>query len=136
MATKSQALTLAELAEQSGVPGRTIRFYIARGLLPGPGKAGRGATYGRAHGERLREIGRLQAQGLTLLEITQRLAGEAARSASVEPTAWWQYEVAEGVVVSVRADASPWRLKQIKTYLAEMASRLRGNEERNDDESN
>ena len=135
MASKSQAMTLAELAEQSGVPGRTIRFYIARGLLPGPGKAGRGAAYGRVHRVRLRDIGSLQAQGLTLMEITRRLAGEGARSASVEPTAWWQYEIAEGVVVSVRADASPWRLKQIRTYLAQMASGLRGNEERKDDES-
>jgi DNA-binding transcriptional MerR regulator len=128
MTAESQELTLAELAEQSGVPGRTIRFYIARGLLPGPGKAGRGATYGRAHRERLREIGGLQAKGLTLMEITRRLAGEGVRSASVEPTAWWQYPVADDVVVNVRADASPWRLKQIRTYLAQMASGLRDNE--------
>lgn len=39
-------MLLAELAQKAGLPGRTIRFYIARGLLPGPLKAGRGATYG------------------------------------------------------------------------------------------
>ena len=128
MATHSQPLTLAELAQATGVPGRTIRFYIARGLLPGPGKAGRGATYGREHRERLREIGGLQAKGLTLMEITRRLAGEGVRSAGVEPTVWWQYSIADDVVVNVRAGASPWRLKQIRRYLAQMASGLRNNE--------
>jgi DNA-binding transcriptional MerR regulator len=117
-------MTLAELAEKCGLPGRTIRFYIARGLLPGPGKAGRGATYGEKHLERLREIERLQGQGMTLGEIAHQLAGEAGRGASIEPSAWWQYPVAEDVVVSVRADASPWRLKEIRTYLAQMASGL------------
>ena len=49
-------MLLAELAEKAGLPGRTIRFYIARGLLPGPLKAGRGAAYGQEHLDRLREI--------------------------------------------------------------------------------
>lgn len=119
---KAPAWTLAELARESAVPARTIRFYIARGLLPGPAKAGRGATYGRGHRERLREIGRLQAEGLTLQEITRRLAGEGTRSPGVAPTAWWQYAVAEDVVVSVRADASPWRLRQINAWLAQLGT--------------
>jgi len=37
--------TLAELSEESSIPARTIRFYIARGLLDGRVKAGRGAVY-------------------------------------------------------------------------------------------
>ena len=28
-------MTLAELSDASGVPPRTLRFYIARGLMPG-----------------------------------------------------------------------------------------------------
>ena len=34
----SNSRTLAELSEESGIPARTIRFYIARGLLDGPVK--------------------------------------------------------------------------------------------------
>ena len=34
--TERDSLTLVELAEVSGVPARTIRFYIAKGLLPPP----------------------------------------------------------------------------------------------------
>jgi DNA-binding transcriptional MerR regulator len=49
-------MTLAELADASGIPPRTVRFYIARGLLEGPEVAGRGATYGPGHLERLQKI--------------------------------------------------------------------------------
>lgn len=118
-------MTLAELSALSGLPGRTIRFYIARRLIPGPAKAGRGAVYGQGHLARLREIKALQARGLGLMEIAQRVAGEARPAMSLAPTAWWQYAVAEDVTVSVRGDVSPWRLKQIKRYLAQMAAGLR-----------
>jgi DNA-binding transcriptional MerR regulator len=49
-------MTLAELADASGIPPRTVRFYIARGLLEGPEVAGRGATYGPGHLERLQKM--------------------------------------------------------------------------------
>ena len=58
-------------AEETGVPARTIRFYIARGLLPGPQHAGHGAIYGEVHGKWLQEIKQLQAKGLTLNEIAR-----------------------------------------------------------------
>ena len=43
------SFTLVELSEVSGVPARTIRFYIARGLLPPPLVGGRSACYGAEH---------------------------------------------------------------------------------------
>ena len=52
----SKFKTLAELSEESGTPARTIRFYIARGLLDGPLKAGRGAVYTAEHLARLEKI--------------------------------------------------------------------------------
>lgn len=36
-------MTIAELAEQLGVPARQIRFLIAEGILPAAGKTGRAA---------------------------------------------------------------------------------------------
>ena len=122
----TDALTFAELAARAGLPGRTIRFYIAKGLLPGPVKAGRGATYGKEHLETLRSIKVSQAKGLTLSEVARRLSGESQREILPQPTAWWNYAVAEDVVVSVQADVSPWRLKQIRKQLNEMAAGLGG----------
>ena len=130
MAAETPSWSLAELAGRAGVPGRTIRFYIARGLLPGPAKAGRGAAYGPDHLARLREIRDWQSRGLTLTEVAQRLAGPSRAAVPLEPVTWWQYQVADDVTVQVRADASPWRLKQIKNYLAQMAAGLRADKER------
>jgi DNA-binding transcriptional MerR regulator len=52
---------------------RMVRYYTARGLLPRPGTRGRALTYGRTHLVRLVAIKRLQAQGLSLDEIAERL---------------------------------------------------------------
>jgi DNA-binding transcriptional MerR regulator len=119
-----ERLNLTELAAKTGCPGRTIRFYIARGLLPGPGKAGRGASYGPDHVRRISEIRALQANGLTLTEVARRLAGEADAPALPAPASWWSYELQKDVVVQVRADASPWRLRQIQRAMKDMAARL------------
>lgn len=124
MASESQDMTLAELAAKADVPGRTVRFYIARGLLPGPGKAGRGASYGTGHLQRLRQIAALQAKGLTLTQIASQLEGGTDKAMGLAPVGWWHYQVADDVSVSVRADASPWRFKQVRTCIAQIAASL------------
>lgn len=121
-AVKDQ-MTLAEIAEASGLPGRTIRFYIARGLLNGPAKSGRGAVYTAGHLERLEEIKRLQASGQTLSDIALTLSSPE-ESAAPPPTPWWQHAIADDVVVWVRVNASPWRTKQIRAAVDELARRL------------
>ncbi|MCX7888022.1 MAG: helix-turn-helix domain-containing protein [Verrucomicrobiae bacterium] len=121
--SEAEALSLTELAARTGCPARTIRYYIARGLLPGPLKAGRGARYGPQHCQRLEEIRRWQAKGLTLAEIARHLAQGAQRPARPleKPTTWWSYQLAPEVVVQVRADTGPWRLRQILRALQEAA---------------
>jgi DNA-binding transcriptional MerR regulator len=123
MRREQREWSLAELAEEVGLPARTVRFYIGKGLMPGPEKAGRGASYGQEHLERLQEIQRLQAEGLTLAEIA--LQGEEVEPESLpEPVAWWSYGVADGVEVRVRADQAPWRLRQIRRALEELGQKL------------
>ena len=121
----SDGFTLAELAEESGVPPRTIRFYIARNLLDGPVTAGRGAVYTLQHRKRLEQIRALQGKGLTLAEIARKLGGERAASPLPAPEAWWHYEVAADVRVSVRGDVSPWRMRQVRAALEQLAQHLR-----------
>lgn len=118
------AMTLAKLAKVTATPPRTIRFYIARRLLPPPLRAGRGAVYGQEHVRRITEIRAAQARGLTLAEIARAQAGSGRDGQLTEPSAWWHYEVAPDVVVHVRANAGPWRLKQIRNALAELHARL------------
>jgi DNA-binding transcriptional MerR regulator len=122
---KRSDYTLAELAEQAGVPARTVRYYIARGLLDGPQKAGRAASYGEEHVERLRKIQRLQSEGRTLVEIARDLdGGKRARPALGEPSGWWQYPLAADVTVMIKAESSPWRLKQVRAALEQFAARI------------
>lgn len=117
-------MTLAELADESGVPPRTIRYYIARGLLDGPLVAGRAASYGPEHLERLRQIRSLQSQGLTLAEIARRLGQRGPEPELPSPTAWWSYPVAEDVIVLVRTDSAPWRLRRVQSALRALAAAL------------
>jgi DNA-binding transcriptional MerR regulator len=126
-------MTLAELAEASGLAARTIRFYIARGLLDGPVKAGRGAAYTEEHLARLEKIKKLQAQGRMLSEIGRSLAGGTTPERyAAAPTAWWRHAIADDVVVLTRSDASPWRTRQIREAIDELARSLQpaGDEKR------
>ena len=129
----NESMTLAELAEASGLPARTIRFYIARRVLNGPVKAGRGAAYGPEHLTRLAQIQRLQGAGRTIAEISRTVRGNPPETdARASGTAWWQHVVADDVMVWVRDDLSPWRTRQVRAAIGELAGRLRtcGDEER------
>ena len=64
----------------------------------------------------------MQGRGLTLAAIARELSGTG--TALPEASAWWQYRISPDVIVSVRADAAPWRLKQVREALEWMAARL------------
>lgn len=74
MQESEQRLTIEELAQLVQLPVRTIRYYIAEHLLPGPGMRGKAATYGKEHVLRLHLIRRLSEQHLPLAEIQTLLA--------------------------------------------------------------
>lgn len=117
--------TLAELAKRSGLPERTIRYYIARGTLAEPARRGRGACYTQEHLERLKSIVHFQKQGLTLAEIERQSGNTEPAAALAEPEAWWTYAVSPDVVVQVRSGLSPWRARQVKAALSRLAHELR-----------
>lgn len=117
--------TLDELATRTGTPQRTIRYYIARGILAGPARSGRGAFYTNEHLEGIESIRRSQREGRTLAEIERESRGNAPSQELVEPEAWWAYPIAPDVVVEVRGGLSPWRTRQIKNALAKLAEALR-----------
>lgn len=65
--------SLTELADLGGVTPRTVRYYLAQGLLPAVGQTGPGSKYDAGHLARLRLIRRLQGEHLPLAEIRHRL---------------------------------------------------------------
>lgn len=118
-------IKLAELAQRSGVAPRTIRFYIARGLLPGPGSAGRHALYGAAHLERLARIEELKREGRTLTEIGHVLEpGGAGGMRLPEPEPRLVFTLTPEVEVTVRTGLPPWRLHRLRRALAALAQQL------------
>jgi len=125
-------MSLADLSSESGIPARTIRFYIARGLVEGPVKAGRGAVYTAGHLERLEKIKSLQAEGRMLSEIVHELSAEASPETTAPPTAWWQHAIQDDVVVWVRGDVSPWRMKQIRAAIDNLAAQLAATDNQDD----
>jgi DNA-binding transcriptional MerR regulator len=70
---RSEPLTIDDLAQQAGVPVRTVRYYISQGLLPGPDGRGKAATYDADHLARLRLIRRLADGHVPLAEQRERL---------------------------------------------------------------
>jgi DNA-binding transcriptional MerR regulator len=67
--------SIADVAAVTETPIRTIRYYIAQGLLPSAGKTGPAARYDGAFVARLRAIRRLQEAHLPLAVIQATLEG-------------------------------------------------------------
>ena len=71
-------MSIAELARQAGVTVRTVRYYVAEGLLPPPAGVGPRSAYGREHLLRLEAVRCLKARYYPLAEIRRTLAGRSA----------------------------------------------------------
>ena len=117
--------SLNELAKKSGVPERTIRYYISRGLIPGPVRGGRGAEYTPEHLAGIQTVRQLQSAGMTLAEIEYEFARDAGdRLPAIAPESWSMYRISPDVTVQVRDGRSPWRIKQLRSAIARLAAEL------------
>ena len=91
-------LSLQQLSEQSEVPGRTIRFYIQKGLIPGPEGEKRGAFYTEGHLAELLRIRQWQDTGLSLDAIAGLL--QAKHEAPIAPSRPGAVEVRSHLIVA------------------------------------
>jgi DNA-binding transcriptional MerR regulator len=78
MDTQERTFTIEDLCSLSGLPIRTIRYYVQRGLIPSPHGVKRGAWYDHNHLERLLSIRRWQQAGISLERITELLSDEVS----------------------------------------------------------
>ncbi len=131
-------IDINELIERSGVPRRTIHFYVQQGLLPAPVGAGLAARYSAEHLIRLAAIPVLRRRGLRLDEIraefqqrtmsqleellhaaqTQRQENESVRRQAQNLL---RYTLAPGVELIVDARATAEVRKQVLRLLEEAA---------------
>lgn len=91
-------LSLQQLGERADVPGRTVRFYIQKGLLPGPEGEKRGAYYTESHLAELLRIRQWQEAGLSLDAIAGLL--QARSEPPVEPARPGAIEVRSHLIVA------------------------------------
>jgi DNA-binding transcriptional MerR regulator len=78
---ESPEYTIQEIIQLSGLPRRTIYFYIQQNLLPSPEGAGLAARYSQQHLLRLKLIPLLRGQGLRLDQIREKMASLSIKEA-------------------------------------------------------
>lgn len=114
-------LSLGELTEAADVSVRTVRYYIAEGLLPPPVGAGPGSWYTQGHLDRLRLIQQMKDAYLPLREIRRQLAGldDAAVQAILAEA------IAEPEAAAPAAGSPDAAMAGAREYLALMETRER-----------
>lgn len=122
---KLNEYSLLELSEKSGIPPRTIRYYISKTLLMGPAEVGRNAVYTDNHLARLEEIQVLKQKGMSLHAIS--VDSQKPDVHLTEPTAWIEYSLEDDITVSIRTDISPWRMNLIKKTLNSILPQIKKN---------
>jgi len=65
----TEEFNIEDLEKHSGLPVRTLHYYMQEGLLPGPDKRGKNASYSQEHLDRLDLILILKEMHLPLKEI-------------------------------------------------------------------
>lgn len=127
----SHILHLDELAKAAGVSARTVRYYISRGLLPGPTMMGRKAHYTEVHLDILKRIVAAQAEGNSLDQIKNAFItnGYTVESSVPDPTITLTYNLAPDVGVLVKNDISSHRKRLVHQALATFARAVRVTEE-------
>lgn len=127
-------LSLQQLAEQTDVPVRSIRFYIQKGLLARPHGETRAASYDENHLASLLRIRQWQQSGLSLDAIGDLLL--AKREAPLAPARPGAIEVrthlviADGIELAVapeRAGLSQAQLRKLFRAIEAVCSDLLDN---------
>jgi DNA-binding transcriptional MerR regulator len=132
-AATAERYSMDELATLAGVTPRTVRYYIAQGLLDRPAGAKRGAHYLRRHLEQLLLVRRWTDAGLSLERVRELIAGapeepprRAAPPGSVE--VWSRLTLADGLELHVepgRAGLSPEQVRALVRGLTALYRQVR-----------
>jgi DNA-binding transcriptional MerR regulator len=124
------------LCALSGVPRRTVRFYIQKGLLDPPEGERRGAYYTRRHLEQLLLIRTWAEAGLSLERIGRMLRGEtgplppAPMSGTVE--VWSRVTLCPGLEVHLEPGRLGLDAEQVRALIGRLIAAVEPPSERPD----
>ena len=111
-----------DLATLASVPTRTVRFYIAEGLIDRPFGAKRGAWYEERHLRQLLLIRRWTDAGLSLERVRELQAGspEEAPPRPVKPgmvEVWSRITLSDGVEIQVEPGRAGMTPEQVRAFI-------------------
>lgn len=122
--------SLDELTQLVGLPVRTVRYYIQRGLVSRPYGEKRGSWYGKEHLEQLLRIRQWSDAGISLERIAELLAGDPdqpplARSRAGQVSVWSRVSLGPGLELHLdpsQAGLTPEQVQEIiKRVMADVA---------------
>ena len=116
---------MTTLATLASVPTRSVRFYIAQGLLDRPFGAKRGAWYADRHQQQLLLIRRWTDAGLSLDRVRELQAGspEDAPPRPVKPgmvEVWNRVTLTDGVEVQLEPGRTGMTPEQVRAFIQEV----------------
>lgn len=119
--------SISHLAKLADVTPRTIRYYVEIGLLAPPEGAGKTATYGGEHLERLAEIKELQARRFKLEEIRDLLSAGTHGQANLDLIETASQAVRQSDEYAVLREPQAWNEPPdgARAYLERLRSELR-----------
>ncbi len=121
--------SIAELEEATGVPRRTIRFYINEGLVPPAIGQGRSSSYDRTHVQSLTLAKELRAQNLSIDEIRKLMAAEATPQPQEVPgDTWSRFALHPDLEIHLR-DGAPENVQLLYRRLIDAAGVWLGDDE-------
>ena len=120
---QGQKCSIQGLSEYTGVPPRTLRYYISTGLLHSPWTKGKAASYDQTHVDRVKFIQEQHNLGLSLDQIARDPVIPQVRSQSEEMI---RYQICRGIYLDAPKHMSPWDRHRFERALAEMERVLSG----------
>lgn len=132
-ATTPERFSIDGLSKLAGVTPRTVRYYIAEGLVDRPVGEKRGAHYVRRHLEQLLLIRRWADAGLSLERVRELMAGAPEdlaprRTAPGSIEVWSRVTVADGLEVHLepgRADLTPDQMRGLVRGISALYRQVR-----------
>ena len=117
-----ERFSIDELSTLAGVTPRTVRYYIAEGLVDRPEGEKRGAHYLRRHLEQLLRIRRWTDAGLSLDRVRELMAGAPEdpaprRAAPGSVEVWSRVTVADGLEVQVEPGRAGLSAEQVRSLV-------------------
>ena len=126
----STRYSIHDLATLASVPTRTVRFYIAQGLMDRPHGAKRGAWYEERHLQQLLLIRRWTDAGLSLDRVRELQAGspEEAPPRPIKPgmvEVWSRISLADGVEIQVGPGRAGLTPEQVRAFVQDVTAAYR-----------